>query len=163
MYDGINWTKVAAIAGWVSAAAAALTAIAKFVLWLTKRPSRDASTESTTDNSFVTVGTLKSALEKTTILHYPEVIQPFLNRPILIYGQLGNIVHVGRGGYFYVRSYDLSTLITIHFEKKFERDLAKFEVGSRIELLVHIIPSDMPISMTPEVMSFHEPRLRHPT
>lgn len=163
MYDGINWAKVAAIAGWVSAAAAALTATAKFVPWLTKRSSRDASTESTTDNSIVTVDTLKSTLEKTTFSHYTEVIQPYLNRPILVYGQLGNVVHVGRGGYFYVRSYELSTLITIHFEKKFERDLAKFEVGSRIELLVHIIPSGSPLSLTPEVMNFHEPRLRHPT
>jgi hypothetical protein len=62
-----------------------------------------------------------------------------------------------------VRAYDLSTLLTIHFEEKFGADLAKFEVGSRIELLVYIIPSNLPISMTPEVMSFHNPRLRHST
>ena len=164
MYDGINWTKVAAIAGGVSAAAAGLTAIAHFVLWLTKRSSMNASTVSTVDNSPVTVGALKRILEKTTFSHYAEVIQPYLNSPILVYGQLGNIVHLRDGsGYFYVRSYNISTHITIHFEEKFGPDLAKFEVGSRIELLVYIIPSDLPISLTPEVMNFHEPRLHHPT
>ena len=162
MYDGINWAKVAAIAGGVSAAAAALTAMAHSVLWLTKRSSASASTEPIADNSPVTVGTLKRALEKTTILHYPEAIQPYLNRPILVYGQLSNISHYSSGGgYFVVRSYDLSTLITIHFEDKFGPDLAKFEVGSRIELLVDMLPGDLPISQTPEVMNFHNPRLRH--
>jgi hypothetical protein len=161
MYEGTNWTKVAAIAGGVSAAAAALTAIAHSLLWVTKKSSADNSTKAIADNLPVTVGALKKVLEKTDILHYPEAIQPYLSRPILIYGQLGNISHVSwGGGYFRVRSYDLSTLITVHFEEKFGPVLAKFEVGSTIELLVDIIPSDLPISMTPEVMNFHNPRLR---
>ena len=162
MDDGINWTKVAAIAGGVSAAAAGLTAIAHFLGWLKKRPSAKLSSDSVDNNPPVTIGTLRRVLESANPLESPDAMRPYVDRPILIHGQLRNVVRFDRGGgYLYVRAYDYPALdITVHFEKAFEVDLAQYETGSRIELLAYILPSETPVTMMPNVMNFHLPKIR---